>query len=65
MADSSALPLSERPYNNPGEIEITPEMIKAGARVLRDLCDLDGPMQAPVAEEVFSAMYRAKPKADR
>jgi hypothetical protein len=42
------------------EILVTPEMIKAGAAILRDLTDM-GPYSARgLAEEVFRAMIKAK-----
>jgi hypothetical protein len=48
----------------PDEVEITPAMVAAGARVLRENCDLAPYWSRSLAKEVFRAMTEVVPKAD-
>lgn len=44
----------------PGEVHVTPEMIEAGARVLRGMTMFYGADEEDWAERVYTAMHKAR-----
>jgi hypothetical protein len=53
-------PLGDRPASDIGGIEVTPEMVEAGASILMDFCRDDDPEL--VAAIVYRAMFCLRPE---